>query len=113
MRTSFTEEEVAREVAAFTENQPWPYVIACPVKNLLTKDGPFPRLGVILMGHELPPKPVPHVLKMSVFNWVGLMEKSVKGEIPTPTEKWLRAKGIECEEFESMEAMVRAGWVGD
>jgi hypothetical protein len=93
MRT-LTDAEVAREVALFLET-PWPYGHRCPVKNLYTG-----RIGTIFRALDSG-RIVTHVFCTNVF-------RSIER-----TPQQLRDEGIEIQEFESVEAMVRAGWVGD
>lgn len=107
-----TAEEAAHEVAAITTRK-WPATVVLPVKNLYDKDHGLPRTGVIYRN----PKGVTSSadadsapVKPTVFENADIFTVVGRALMPPDLRQFSDVKVLE---FESVQAMVDAGWVAD
>lgn len=97
-----TEEEVADETHMIRAHELWPVWPVLPVKNGLDRDERgWPRHGIIVSGGLR--AGVQEPVKVYIVNLFDLKTGPLGPQL----------EGKETIEFETVETMVRAGWIGD
>lgn len=104
MRT-LTAEEVRREIEAINNNR-WPAEVVLPVKNLYRESGgPSVRIGVIWRSPSSITKTEPVVYENAdIFSVIA--QRLVPALL-------LKDPKVKPHKFDSVEEMVKAGWVAD
>lgn len=93
------EEQIENEAADIRNIADWPHVVFLPVKNLNDSGFTNDRLGIVVVEDFEP---------FRIYRGVNMFDLEAG-----PLRAQLERKCVEVLEFESVEAGVKEGWVGD